>query len=85
MNITILGRIGDLLTVVLLTVVEKLPIDVLLGTAFIDHHILAILLDAQKVTLRNPTPAAIIKQHNESADAVFKEENTRNADIKTHF
>lgn len=57
----------------------------LLGTGLIDEHILAIPPDKKEVTVRKLAPAAIVKQHVLSANAVLTEENTQNADLQTHF
>lgn len=50
-NFTLHVRIGDLLTNVLYTVVEKLAIDVRLVTGFIEEHIRATLSDEQKIAV----------------------------------
>lgn len=42
-SIIVLVRIGDLLTSLLLTVVKRLALDVLQGTAFFHEHILALV------------------------------------------
>lgn len=61
-NIILHIRVGNLLTTVLFTAVENLPINVLVGTEYIDKHILAILPDKQKVTVQKSTPVAIVKE-----------------------
>lgn len=52
------------------TVVWHLAINVLLGTAFIDKHILFIRPNEQKVTLRMSTPLFIVEKHDVPANAV---------------
>lgn len=77
-------RIGDSLTSVLFTVVKTLTIAVLVGTAFTDQHILAVLSDERRVTVRKLITVAIVKQ-NEIPDNTGSAKNTQDANIKTHF
>lgn len=50
-NIALHVGIAYLITSLLLTVVESMAIDVLLGTTIIDEHILDILTEKQKVAV----------------------------------
>lgn len=84
-DITFHDGIGDLLTSVLFSVVNILSIDVLLGTALINKHLLAILPEEQNVTVWKSTPGYIVKQHDLSGDAVLANHNTQDANIKTHL
>lgn len=61
-----------------------LAIDVLLGTVFIDEYILAIIPDAQKVTVRKSTSVAMLKQFGISANALLTKQDRQNANVKTH-
>lgn len=57
----------------------------LLSTSFIDEHIFAFVPDEQIVTVQEPTPFAIVKQHEVSAYVFFTKENTQNEGSKTLF
>lgn len=76
---------GDLLTALLCTVSENLAIDVLLDTASIDDHILAILPDEQRIAVRKSNPVYFEKQQDTSANAVSTKHNTEVANIKTYL
>lgn len=54
----------------------------LVGTDFIDEHTANILPEEQKVTIHNLTPVTIVKQHDTSANAVFRKK-TQNVNVKT--
>lgn len=72
-TITLSTKIGNLHTSAMLTVVEDFAINVLLGTAFIDEHILALRSDEQKVTAQKITPVSIVSQSEMYTYAVFAE------------
>lgn len=57
-------------------VIDKLPIDVLLGMTFIDEHILYILPEEQKITVRNSDPFAVIAQGNMPVNEAFTKRAT---------
>lgn len=65
--------------------VENVVIYVLLGKSFINEHILAMLPDEQKVTVRKSTPVIIVKERNLPAYAVLRKHNIQGANIKTHL
>lgn len=50
---------------------RKLAIDVLLGAISIDNHLLAILLEKRKSTIRDSNPIPIFKQENMSGHTVL--------------
>lgn len=77
-------RIGNLHRITLFTVLKTLPNDVLLGTAFIEEHILAVLPDVEKIAVRKSTPVAIMKQYDMFANAAFTKQNMQNTHIRTH-
>lgn len=49
------------------TVLKSVAVDVLLGTTFIDEHILATLADEEKAAVSKSTPITIMEQPNVSA------------------
>lgn len=84
-NNTLHINIGDLLTSAQPIVVGNLAIEVLLDTATIDEHKLAIVPDKQKLTVRKSLPVAIVTYHDVSANSVFTKERTQARDEKFHF
>lgn len=62
--------------------VGKLAIDVLLGTNFIDKHILAILTEEWKAIVRDSNPVAIIEQGNMPANAVLTTKDTEKVKMR---
>lgn len=56
--------------------VDKLAIDVFLGTSFIDQSKLAVLPKERIVTTRDSTPLAIIEQENLPANVATMYKNT---------
>lgn len=84
-NIKIYVTKGDLLTSVLFKVVENLAINVLLRTAFIYEHMVAILPGVRRVAVRKSTPVSILKQCDLSANAGFTKRNEQDESLKTHF
>lgn len=83
--ITLRIKIHDLPKTVLLTVVESFAKDLLFGTVSIDEHSLAILSDKQKVSSRESSTVAIVKQHDVFSIAFFTKYNTQCANLKTHL
>lgn len=67
------------------TVIEHRAINVLLGKAFKDEHILVILPDKKSVIVRKSTPFATVEQHNVSAAADATKQDTQNANTNTYF
>lgn len=84
-NITIHVGAGALSTRVLFSVLETLDINVLLGTALIDEHILAIILDEEKVSVQRWTTFHIVSQYNLSTTFVFRKVITQNANMKNDY
>lgn len=62
-----------------------MAINVLLGTTFIDEHILPILPDKQKVVVQKYATVTIEEQHDVSAYALFIKASTLYEDIKSYF
>lgn len=83
--VTLYFRKRERTTNILFLVVEKLAIDVLLRTGFIDEQTFVIHTDSQKVTIQKTTSIRILKQHDVPANVVFSMKNTQNAVIKAHF
>lgn len=63
---------GDLLTIMLFTVVHKLAVAVFLYTAFNDEHLCAIWPRKQKVTVRRTTADDILRKLEWSANAFLQ-------------
>lgn len=67
------------------TVVENMANDVPLVAAFMAKHILSILPDGQKITVRMSTAAPLVKQYVVFANAVITKPNAQGAWIKPHL
>lgn len=55
----------------------------LLGTALIEEHILAILQEEQKVSVQNSPSIAIVRRQDVFGTEIFTEHNKQDTDIKT--
>lgn len=79
-QITLHLRNGNRSKITLFSVVDKLTIDVLLGTTPIGEHIIAILRDERKLTVRDSNPVACIAQGVMPANAVLTKKRHRKCD-----
>lgn len=75
--LTVLGRIclylqvGGRNTDTLFPIVDRLSIDILLGTKFFDKHLFAIILEERKVIVLDSDSVAIIEQENLLSNSVL--------------
>lgn len=68
-DINLHARIGDLLTIILFTVLKGLVIDVFVVIILIDKHLLVIVLDEQKIAFQHLTPVATVEQQDRFANS----------------